>query len=650
MTSLKKWPLNLPLFKGNLRWTRYTGTNKRRHLASKTAHFIIKLPHKAEFLLRNRQLSQGFLNFTHAINQSLMKLTALITGLLLSLMSFGQKLTTKQLIQFWSASDTSQTTKAEITYADLKHNKDLKTFNRRLFELYTYLSHHANNRLLIRTWIYEVLGKSEFKINFSATDKLHMQKGQKMAGLMEDDQLLSELFSLYPRMSSPYDNSYYTLRSLEIQRRIGMEHFPLFYLRLINFSISMYNVGEYKAAIDYGKNALELLENKGGKDALQRRVLQLDYVGASYKQLDNPDSVDYYYRQLQKYALQFKDSILKKIWLGIAKGGMGYSLIMENHYAAARPLVEANLASSLKYGQMQDAAMARSALAEIDFASKKYQKALVGWQQAYKWYDQDLLGKLQVSHSLGVIFNKLGDFDSSLYYYQRYAEYKIQFNQQNNREKSDVLQSRIEFNKMDGALQVAKKDIRTEKNIRLAILTGLVLLGIIAILIYNRSRIKHKLALEKVQTQQRLAELEIRKAKEQIKTFTERIKKSEALIVELKALQHADNNPSPNLEEKLLAFTLVTNEGWEDFRIEFIKAYPAFYPALQKLAGNLTPAEERLAALIHLQLNNTEIAGSLGIAKESVSRSKRRLKTRLNLSEKDSLELFLTQMAPMDQN
>jgi hypothetical protein len=47
---------------------------------------------------------------------------------------------------------------------------------------------------------------------------------------------------------------------------------------------------------------------------------------------------------------------------------------------------------------------------------------------------------------------------------------------------------------------------------------------------------------------------------------------------------------------------------------------------------------ERLAALIFLQLNNYQIANALGIGKESVARSKRRLRTILKLAADESLE------------
>ena len=569
----------------------------------------------------------------------------ILIGLLISGVTQGQQLSTKELMRLWSTSDTSQTTKAEYSYADLKYHSDPTVFRQRLFELYTFLSRHHNDRLLIRTWIYEVLGKYELKIPYSLSDKQHLQKALKMAGLMGDDQLLSELFSLYPRLTNGRDNSYYAMRAVEMQQNIGIEHFPLFYLRLLNFCISMYHAAEYKAAIIYGREAFALMADKTGPEVIQRKVLTLDYIGASFKRLNMPDSVGYYYKKLMDDALKLPlESDVRQIWIGVAKGGLGYQKLMEKDYTAARPLLEENIRSSIRFNQPQDAAISKDAVASIDFQTGNYKQALQNWRTALQWYDKEKQGQMTVSQQLSRVFYKLRDFDSAFYYYRQYSNFKIQLYQQYNSQKAEALQSRIEFNKMDNALQVAKKNIRQEKSIRLVMLIGLAMLAAIAALTYNRSRIKHKLALEQASSQQKLAELEVRRAKEQINTFREKIQKSEALIEELKTLRPAENENQVTLENKLLAFSLVTNEGWDQFRIEFIQAYPRFYPALQRLAGNLTPAEERLAALIHLQLNNAQIANALGIAKESVSRSKRRLKARLKLSDEASLEVFLTQI------
>lgn len=576
-----------------------------------------------------------------------MKPATLLICILISSVSYGQHLSTRQLIKLWQAADSSQTTKAERSYADLKIHKNHKRFNERLLELYTYLKHHDNQRLLIRTWMYEILGKAEFKIPHTSTDNTHLQKALKMAGLLEDDQLLSELFSLYARFSSAKDNSYYTLRSLEMQEKIGMEHFPLFYLRLINFSISMYHVGEYRSSIQYGKKALELLQNKTDEDAQQRRILQLDYIGASYKELKMQDSIQYYYSQIHYYATSFQgDSVFAQIWLGIADGGLGYKLLLEKKYEAAKPYLKSNLRSSIKHKQFQDAAIAMDALAQINFAQKDFKRALEDWRMAYEWFGNNLHGKMRVSEYLGDLFKMRNDFDSASYYYKANSQYKIQHNQFHNQQRAAALQSRIEFDKMDTALQVAKKDILEEKNIRMFLLSGLTLLSVIALLIYNRHRIKTRFLIEQANLKQAITQLEIKQAREQIRVFTEKIKQSEALIEQLKSSPPTDNQMASSPEARLLEYTLVTNESWDKFRLEFIKAYPDFYISLQQIAGQLTPAEERLVALIHLQLNNAQIANSLGIAKDSVSRSKRRLKSRFNLSEEQTIETFLMQFHP----
>ena len=570
-----------------------------------------------------------------------MRWAALFAFILFTGSLFGQKLSTEQLIDLWKQSDTSQTTKAEISYADLKVNKDFKVYKERLFELYSYLSKHNKPRLLIRTWIYEALGKAEFNMPFSESDKIHLQKAIKMAGLMEDNQLLSELFSLYERMSND-NSSYYALRSLQLQAAIGAEHFPLYYLRLINFSINMYNIGDYQSSIQYGRSALQLMEPLSGPDQIQRRVLQLDYLGACYKRLKQPDSVLFYYGKIQQLAPNLKDDRLRTIWTGIAEGGIGQALLLKQQYKEAEPYLQRNLSSSIHYQQWQDAAIAKAGIACVQIAAHNYQKALDGLHCALDWYGDDLFGKMEVTQLLGSLFQKTGNLDSAIHYLQLYHTYSMKISELRSQQKLESLRSRIEFNNMEAALQGARKDILEEKNIRFFILSAIALIAIIVILVYNRHRIKNSLMLEQASSRQKMAEMEARQAKDQIKFFTEKIKRSDALIEELRqnALT-ASAAHSAGLETTLQQYTLVTNEGWDNFRMEFIKGYPLFYPSLQKIAGVLTPAEERLAALIHLQLNNAQIATSLGIAKDSVSRSKRRLKQRLKLSDDISLEQFL---------
>ena len=97
--------------------------------------------------------------------------------------------------------------------------------------------------------------------------------------------------------------------------------------------------------------------------------------------------------------------------------------------------------------------------------------------------------------------------------------------------------------------------------------------------------------------------------------------------------------------EQLRSYSLLTEEDWEKFREQFSKAYPAFFHNLRQRMENLTPAMERLAALMFLKLTNYQIAGTLGISKDSVARSKRRLRSALNL---DSDQLLEEQIASLE--
>jgi len=143
-------------------------------------------------------------------------------------------------------------------------------------------------------------------------------------------------------------------------------------------------------------------------------------------------------------------------------------------------------------------------------------------------------------------------------------------------------------------------------------------------------------------SKQREAEQEANQAKAQISSFTENIIEKENLITNL---QKQLTIGSEQLNESLLQYTLVTDTEWEKFRMEFTKAYPSFLPSLQKVLPTINPAEERLATLLCLKLTPNQIANTLGISKDSVGRSKRRLKQRLNLNADVVLENFICLLA-----
>lgn len=179
-----------------------------------------------------------------------------------------------------------------------------------------------------------------------------------------------------------------------------------------------------------------------------------------------------------------------------------------------------------------------------------------------------------------------------------------------------------------------------KKNLRNGILASIALLSIIALLILNQRRWKihykqQVLIQERIRAEERAAE-----AQRNIGIFKQKVIEKENLIKNLKNTKSQEKDREI-LREKLFDYALITEEEWLKFKDDFIEAYPSFLPNLRKVLPAPTPAEERLACLVSLNLTNTQIAGMLGIGTASVARSKRRLKSRIDPPEDRPLEEYI---------
>ena len=198
---------------------------------------------------------------------------------------------------------------------------------------------------------------------------------------------------------------------------------------------------------------------------------------------------------------------------------------------------------------------------------------------------------------------------------------------------------------MQNNLEITNVRLNKEKLTRNFILAGIALLALISLLFYNRQRLKARYEAEILEQKRSAAEQGIKEAQEHIKTFTSNIQEKDKLIRNLKQAVLQNSNVSETeklaINNSLLNFVLVTDAEWIKFREEFSKAYPLFFPRLQQQVFKITPAEERLACLMCLQISNKQIANMLGISIDSVSRSKRRLKQRMAIPEDQTLEDYI---------
>ena len=83
------------------------------------------------------------------------------------------------------------------------------------------------------------------------------------------------------------------------------------------------------------------------------------------------------------------------------------------------------------------------------------------------------------------------------------------------------------------------------------------------------------------------------------------------------------------------------DKDWENFRVSFEAIHEGFIEALRCIHPDLSSTEQKLCALIRLNLNLKETANVLGISPDSVKTARHRLKKKLNIDKNIGLATFM---------
>lgn len=553
----------------------------------------------------------------------------------------------RPFIDAWEVTDTSQSRLAQGFY-DVQHRKKDTAFYLRVTDqLQQYIKDNPSKRLEARFILYQTLGALEFGYAMDQFCLSRMQKAIRLALDLGDDQLTAEIYSVYAGISGPENYLLYNLKAYELQKKIGLGHFYFVYTRVFDLSRALYLIQDYRQSIKYGQEFLNIrITDFDHYDPLVY-VFQLDILGACYKKLGQLDSATYYYQKMLNHIPPaIKDDPLKQaLWTGIGHGNLGHVQILKGHYDEAQPLIESYLQSSIASGDPLNISMAHNFLGTIQHHRKQYDNALSSWRKAYFFSRQAGSDDYTIQAAAGIagVFRLKGQTDSAWKYYELYHQYKDSLAAGMSQLHLSNLKARINFDELQSSYNRSQASLQKEKTTRNVIMVGIACLALFVLLLYNRRRLKQKLAWQLATQKQKNTEQEIRLAREQIKDFKDHIVEKNNLIATLEA-QINEQDQQQNQQAvalNLQQYTLLTDTEWEKFKLEFAKAYPDFLSLIRQKIAQITPAEERLAILIFLQLSTYEIASSLGISKDSVLRSKRRLKQRLQLEDPVTVEEYL---------
>lgn len=568
--------------------------------------------------------------------------------LLLSSVCGAQEKDIKDFLQAWATSDKTQTQKAEETYLILKKRYNRQTFSPISTQLDQYIAKGEDDRLTSRIYMFQVLGKREFHFTLTEQDTLKVAKAIKLARNLKDDQLLAEIYALAADID--YQGGYllYNLKALELQKKIGFEYFSFVQNRFFGASIALYSNQDFKESIAYGEKCLAFKNVKSQKWDPMVYIFQLDVLGASHIALRKyDDAIGYYQAIIDTLKSRGYASGVRELWTAIANGNIGRCFFYKGNLAKAWPLINAHLTVALKYKQWNNVAMAENMRGEYFLKKNLFVEARSSYQNALRSAAESSKTEEKIKATNGLLrsYAKLGMADSVLHYQTEYSRYLLEQAAVVNKGKLSAMNSRMLFDKGQRNLEIANENISELKRTRNIILIFILVVIVFVWLLYNRQTLKNKLEKQRIVFENLTAKAEIDKAKNSLQLFRKQMVEKDQLIANLKqSLQKIaleNDLDEEQLGKKLLSYVLITDEAWSKFKEDFNKVYPLFYPRLKAVLNNLSSAEERLASLIFLQLDNKEIASTLGIGVDSVARSKRRLKQKLQVLPSQTLETYI---------
>lgn len=577
----------------------------------------------------------------------------------------GQNLSSAELIRAWKTSDKTQTIKAEATYDDLRINYKDEKFNKIITELHNYITKNPDLRLEIRIKIYEILGYHSDDQSSQNTKEEKIQNLFKKALTFKDQQLLSEVYSLYAEQGIVEDKLFYNTSAVEIQSRIGEKYFPKLYLRYLSLSSGYFSLNEYAKCISYGYKCINLLKKKNTD--IYAFSLQYDLLGYSYYELNQPDSGIHYYQKIKEivsdnwlksadYKLVNRDeAVLRLIWNGVADGGIARGLIVKGEYDKASQLLFKNIESSEEYDQQLDLVKAKNLLASIYAQTGQNQKAIDYWHETIASASKFPRGNrylIAATNGLAEMYKSMNRYDSAYHYAMLKQNFEKISHSEISQSKFQSVNARLQFEKLSNQIKTAEHTIEEQKSNRNLILAGSFGAFLILLFLYNRNRFKQTIKFKNLEIQQKISQIEKQRiedelstARSNIKIFIDKVNEKNELIEnisnKLNELDSSEKKEVRETLEELRNTKIITDEDWSSFQAGFDKVYKGFSKNLLLKFPTITPAEQRYLMLTKIGLNHKEMARALGISSDSVRVTWNRVRNKMGGTLEDTPQTLI---------
>lgn len=430
-----------------------------------------------------------------------------------------------------------------------------------------------------------------------------------------------------------YDTAiFYLMKTVELSENLGYAK-GFIVSNKIAVSNALYRTQNYRQCIDFCVSNYDIESNLDPITV----ITAYNNAGLSYLQLNNPDSAIHYFNKGEAYAARKKWGI----WEGIILGNIGIALHKKGEDEKAITYWQRNYDTSFKYKEWGNAASTLAYISEYEFNHGGQAKAISYLQLAaaedYNGSGPKPSGRILIDKIKSYCYRKLGLHDSADYFLDEHYRLLDSMNQVISRNRYNLVEFRLAFEKNNYEYNLLKKERRAEVERRNLLLVGLLASLLAGLLLYNRERLKARLAKQKAEA----AEAEKKSAHEQLQSFTETLLEKNGQIEQLTS--SLEQQMTTNVDE-LIHQSLLTDSDWKRFKDLFEKIHPAFFSRLREISPGITQSEIRLASLMKLNLGNKDMASMQGISVSSLRGNKTRLRQKLDIPAETDLEEFIKQL------
>ncbi len=474
---------------------------------------------------------------------------------------------------------------------------------------------HLNNRIQLCK-IYQKLGELYYRDNYNLKNALnYYTKALSIAASLNNNNTIAEIYN-----------------------RIGG---------------ILYNQKNFEEASSYFNKALLLWQDQNNYTGIARAY---NNIGEIYKAKKEYNKANEYYLK----SLKINKKSDNKLFMAINYENLGTVKAALGLHKTAYKLFLKSMALYQEVSDVENTLNIKLLLGKEYDAQKKYKSAFKVFSDVFTKAKNQNNWELMTTSAkeLSKVFEHSGNLLQALHYFKIYSQYNDSINFKKQRELLTDLQARFLNDIKEKELSIKDKEIallQSDKKVKQLqnsiLITGFIMLIIISALLISRYKSQfHKERILSIknkelhETQKKLMELEIKSKNNDLANFALHIVEKNNFLRNIRKQLKLLNNYSEEEKTKKINELIVTvhqnlqiQEELEKFHYKVEQTYQGFFERLKEKLPTITKNEERLCALLRLNLSSKEIAALNNISVKAVEMSRYRLRKKCKISNNENL-------------